>query len=306
MHLRALVLVPTFGALALAGCDKLTATTFAAGALTRAPAISEATGINANLAGIAGDLPAGTAAIMAVAERESLTSTTITPVTDATVHVSYVSGTLQTKTLCPVTGTDGAYATSSISGEAGCLSDLSYVEGVEYTFDIATAADSYTTKVTAPGAISAANVSFTPGFTASSLNGTYPGTNQLVLSTGQDLEISWADDPDAGQKNVFVTIARLNFTGTWPTQVADTSKWQVDGSNPVYNDMPTTPEGLLDVITAQPGTSATIPNATFSQPGVYLIALTKTEISTTTSSNLSIGSGTLAGRSTGFVFLIEP
>jgi hypothetical protein len=313
MHLRSLAFFSALGALSLAGCDMLTATTFAAGALTRTPDLSntsEVVGLNADLVtafGGASQLPGGTVALVALADRGSITSTNVTPVTGANVTVNYtLGGTAHGPyTLCPITssGLEGTYETTSmtIAGQS-CVTAIDYVEGAAYIFSMSTASDSYSMRTTAPAALSTGAVVFSTPLVASSIAGVFPGTEKLVLTGTNDLTITWGSSTD----NVFVAVFRMNYVGTsWPTDATTQASWQLPSQNPVYNDLPKDAGGLIDVITRNPPSSVVVPHATFTQAGFYLLTLTKATISTDTT-NLSIGSGALAGKSIAFAFLVEP
>jgi len=78
-----------------------------------------------------------------------------------------------------------------------------------------------------------------------------------------------------------------------------------DQSQPAWDDVPRDAAGMLEVITGTPATTATIPASVFSESGAYAVMVTLTDISSNTSTNLSIGSSALAGEGTGFIFVVK-
>lgn len=313
MQLRSLSLL-TLGALALAGCDKLTATTFAVSVLTRTPNLTDVAanaGVDASMVTTLGGsnaIPQATAIAVGVGERESLTSTaTPTPVTGAQVTLSFqdAASVDQTVTVCEATGTSsaqGGYQATSVAGAPCAADNLTYVPNRHYTTTIVKGADSYTLDIVAPAALLATDVTFSPNFQANTETiGTFGAVPKLAINSA--LTVSW---PNHG-KNVFVTVFRVNYNGAdWSvSNVSNQNNWTPDQTQPLWDNVPRDATGMLDVITGTPATTLTVPATVFNKPGAYALMVTLTEISSTTSSNLSVGSSALAGEGVGFVFVVK-
>jgi len=313
MQLRSLSIL-TLGALALAGCDKLTATTFAVSVLTRTPNLNDvatSAGLDPSMVttlGGASAIPQATAIAVGVGERESVTSTNPpTPVTGAQVTLSFqdAAGVDQNVQVCEATGTSsaqGGYQATSVAGAACAAANLTYVPNRHYTTTIVKGADNYTLDIQAPAAIPATDVTFSPNFQATTETiGTFGAVPKLAINSA--LTVTW---PSHG-KNVFVTVFRINYNGAdWSlTNVSKQSNWTPDQTQPIWDNVPRDATGMLDVITGTPATTVTIPATAFAKAGAYALMVTLTEISSTTSSNLSVGSSALAGEGTGFVFVVK-
>ncbi len=305
MRIQATTVAILTAALALttAGCDKLTATTFAAAMITRTPDLATAQGMDSGLATALGTttIPDVTVGLVGVGERDSITSTSAPkPVTGATVTMTFDTP-AQTVSLCE-TGADGSYQTTSETG-APCASTISYVVDSTYQTKIETSKDTYTLSVKAPDHLDASYVDFVPALAAYNV-----GPLSLLEHQATDtLAVSWPNAPGAAGKNVFVTVFRINFAGdfTQYSSVTTASNWTVDSGNPVYTNAPETATAMLDMLTGTPATSVTIPTSAFSAKGLYMVMVTLTELGTNTSDNLSIGSGSVAGWGTGFVFIVQ-
>ncbi len=119
---RAVALFSVATLAAAAGCDRLTATATAVSVVTRTPTLADATPpLPANLAPLIQiDASAmGLAAAMAgVQERDSVTATTTTPVTGATVDVAWGG---KRASLCEQSSPAGTYAGSSASAGASSI-----------------------------------------------------------------------------------------------------------------------------------------------------------------------------------------
>jgi hypothetical protein len=311
MQLRSLSLL-TLGALALAGCDKLTATTFAVSVLTRTPNLNDvaaSAGISSTMASTIGEnaIPQATAIAVGIGERDSITSTNApTPVSGATVTLSFqdAASVDQAVSVCEVTGTSsaqGGYQATSVAGAACASAKLAYVATHHYTTTIVKGADTYTLDIVAPAALAASSITFDPDFTKTPETiGNFGSVPKHALNT--ELAVSWTSD-----KNVFVTVFRVNYNGAdWSlSSISNQSNWTPDQTQPTWDNVPRDAAGMLDVITGTPATSVTVPASVFSKAGAYAVMVTRTEISSTTSSNLSVGSSALAGEGTGFVFIVK-
>ncbi len=305
------VTILTTLALTTAGCDKLTSTTSAVSIITDTPAIEQSTGWNDALSSILPpeSIPMATVAMVGVAQRDSITSTaTPKPVTGATVSLSYAdaAGTSQTVSLCEgAQSAAGTYETSSLAGTP-CASALGYVAGSTYKTTIETAKDTYTLSVKAPNPLAASAVSFTPALADANVPAQLSPMYEHGLNDA--LTVSWTLPAADQGKNVFLTVARINFNSAADmSRVQDAtnpSNWTVESKFPVWTNVPQTPNDMMDVVTGTPQTSAEIPATAFSQQGLYLLVVTVAELSDQTT-GLSIASGALAGAPTGFIFVVQ-
>jgi hypothetical protein len=242
---------------------------------------------------------AGVGVVAGLAEKESVTSTAApTPIPGALVQLEWDSSAIDVCEINPQ-DPDGTYGASSIPS-ADCGDDtLAYAEGSEYTTTFETGSDLYSITVTAPPAIDAGNVAFSPAMTSA---GVY-GITGLKQHDGGDLLVDWSADPSANDRHAFLTLVRINFSGTDP--LADNA-WTPDANNPVYDNAPREPGAMIDLVLNEPVTHVTIPASAFSEEGIYLLILTPAELSTSVSSNLALGSGALAGAGTAWMFWASP
>jgi hypothetical protein len=106
-------------------------------------------------------------------------------------------------------------------------------------------------------------------------------------------------------------MMRLNFKGdtsdpiTAAQAALEAENWEADTNNPIFDNFPHEAEEMISLVLDEPANTATIPGSTFNEQGMYLLVLTSTELSTDTSTNLSLGSGALAGSGTAWVFWVE-
>jgi hypothetical protein len=287
------------------GCDKLLATVMGVTMITASPEIDQAQGWDTDLAtplaGVMADdsMKGATLAGVALGERESATSTeTPTPLGGADVSVSFGSAQVS---LCE--GDEGSYATTSIpAGECGDPA-LDYVEGELYVTDIETSDDVFTIEIEAPPQIPATSVDFTPAFG----NHTAGALSLLQHNLNTALGLDWSGDSTASDNNTFVTLLRINFYGDpgVPADYTVGSNWGADPDNPIYDNAPRDSGAMIDIVTQAPETSATIDAGAFDTVGLYVLIVSNVELSTKTSSNLSIGSAALAGKGQSWIFWVD-
>ena len=122
-----------------------------------------------------------------------------------------------------------------------------------------------------------------------------------------DLKVDWSADPEASKRHAFAVVARINFVGNTADVSAalEAASWQADPANPVFNNTPTTPADMINLIIHDPVTNVTIPGSDLNVTGLYFLVLTTTEISQDVSSNMALGSGALAGAGVAFVFFVD-
>jgi len=296
----------------LASCDRLTATTTAVSVLTRTPTLAEATDLPAALApllNIDPKLLGITAAMVGTQERAGLTSTTTTPITGATVTMTWDD---KRATLCEPTPANGTYRGASIASDLACKAGLEYTPSSEYTTTIATASDEFTLKVVAPNRVDPTLVTFTPALGTLSILAIPPVLPAAIelrthaLNTA--LGIDWSRDIAAADKRMILTLLRVDFSGsaTNPASFVSQASWTFDSAgNPVFDNAPKTPSAMADFV-INPATSSQSIDAThFNKKGLYVLVLTATELNTDASGNLSYGSGALAGFGTAFTFFVQ-
>ncbi len=307
MNVRLALLLP-LAALLATGCDQLAATVSAASVLTGTPDLANAQNLQAS--GLAGVLPLGslevkpgTAVLVAVGERESPTSTaTPAPLGGAQVALAWDGGRV---IACEVlaAGAEGTYQTSSIAPAGECGNPLlAYEEQADYLTEIETGTDFFTLSVKAPPPVAPANVVFTPQLAVpSSLYGATLPSHQ----TNTVLTVDWSQDTAAADKHAFITVARIRYVGgTGATDALAPASWQAD-PQPVFDNLPRDAGGLIALVAGDPEPTATIPAEVFDQPGVYILVVTTTEVSTDVSTNLFLGSNAMAGIGTAFVFRVN-
>jgi hypothetical protein len=289
-------------ALPTAACDRLAATVSAASVLTRTPDLANAEHMPAELYQVLslGNLAIkpGTAAVVTVGERESPTSTvTPTPISGAAVLVGWVD---QRVGLCEMdaAGGEGTYGTASFDGHE-CQRQLEYVEEETYLTEVETGTDLYTMAVTAPPAIAASSVQFTPALPAPSDR--FGVT--LPVHPGVALTLDWSGDPTVSDRRVFVTMGRVRYVDDGAGALSSGS-WQTD-TQLVWDNFPRTGGDMIALIAGEPATSATIDASAFDQTGLYVLVVTATELSNNVSTNLFLGSSALAGAGTAFVFWVD-
>jgi len=287
-------------------CDQLSATMQGVSVLTTTPDLANAEGLDDQLATVLPfgsiGMPAATLAAVGVAQKESVTSTAApTPITGAKVTIAWAD---QQVKVCEKADAAGAYAATSVPLDPCASPTLAYVEGTKYVTSIETGTDVYTINVTPPAAVNATAVTFSPQFAT--------GTNVYgaVLPSharGTDLKVDWSADPDAKKRHAFAVVARLNFVGDTanPAAALDAASWQADANNPVFDNTPRKPSEMIDLIINSPVPNTTVPGDNLNTTGLYVLVLTTTEVSTSVSSNLALGSGGLAGAGIAFVFWVD-
>ncbi len=247
------------------------------------------------------EVRAGAAVLVAVGERESVTSTAApAPVGGATVQIGWRDGRIS---LCELTGAgaEGTYQASNVPGH-DCNRPLEYLEGQDYLTDVETGTDLYTLSVTAPAPIDAARVELSPqlGVPSNVFGATLPSHPSNTALT-----VDWSADTGASERHAFVTVARVRYTGgTGATDALEPGNWQAD-PQPVWDDFPRTASEMIALVENDPTSSATVDASAFDQAGVYILVLTTTELSTEVSTNLFLGSSALAGAGTAFVFWVD-
>lgn len=303
---HSLAVITALAVFSSSGCDKLRATTLAVSVVTRTPELADAQGWDADLAGVLAtdDLPlAVTAGLVAVMERESVTSTTAPkPIAGATVRIGWSN---KSVTLCAVDDPDaaGTYQASSLPAPAPCSNPtFTYEVGAEYETTIVTADDTHTLTITAPDRVDPTKVDFTPTPT----NAPAPLESVRQHSLGEALTVAWDRDAEAADKNTFLTVLRIDYNGANndPSSLLNGDNWQPEPT-PVYDTMPREAGEIIDLITQQPETSHEIPATVFDRKGLYILVVTATGLSSDTSSSLSIGSGAMAGIGTAFLFFVQ-
>lgn len=284
------------------GCDKLTSKTQGVAIVTRTPDIAQSNGMDATLATtLSAQLDAlpsvATAVAVGVAERDSLTSTELRPVGGAKVQVSFQSATVN---LCEIQNDQsGTYSAISIPGESCGDADLAYVENAKYTITIETAEDEHIIRVTAPPAILPSAIVFSPAL-SSALPVPAPQLQQHAINTA--LHVDWS--AGAANRNAIVTVLRINFSGSYPSQAFNSGSWSADASNPIFDTAPRSPGDMIDWVLNEPATDTDIPATVFNQAGLYAVVVTPVELSTDVD-NLSLGSGGMAGLGTPIVFFVQ-
>jgi hypothetical protein len=300
-------------------CDALSSKTMAVGVLTKTPKI-DSTVVDQRLLDMMTDLSVQeiTAVAAFVGERPSATDTSTPPtgISGASVRVSWIG---KTVTIPEVTGTTipGSYLAYSVDVTPGSVPeddlyvqrDLSYVENGTYTMFIDVLGDYYDLTIDAPTPIATTDVTFTDPFGAETV--TIPNETAMTLKThakGAGLTVAWTT-PQPQQ--AFLTLARLDFTGTWtPVDIFNQSKWVLPddhgtGTNPIYDTFPRSVEDFIKLVTDSPVTTVTLEGSLFNQAGIYLLALTAVNLNTETT-GLSLGSGGVGGVATPFVFVVKP
>jgi len=316
--LAALALTLTL--LGVAACDQLTATVQAVSALTRTPDLANSQGMDSQLTQILPldqlETTKGVGVITALGQKESVTSTAPpAPITGALVRVEWTDTQSGHKvSLCESAeaGAEGTYHATNVPSDKKCGDPLlDYVDNTKYTTTIETASDLYTLSVTAPPAIDAANVTFTPALSPAapvSMGSDLIGVSLPSHSKSSALTIDWSADAAASDRHAFLVVIRINFVGdaTVAQSALQAANWQADPQNPVYDNAPRDPSGFIQLVTATPATSEEIPATTFDTTGLYIVLLTPVELSTEKSSNLALlGSAALAGVGTSFVMWVD-
>lgn len=308
MHIRSYALctglvVLSFGA----GCDffedigdKFTSTGQAASILTRTPSLGNAQDLDPNLvAALPLDAMAAnvTGVLVALGERDDPLSTQApTPITDAAVSIAFDGTTVD---LC--TGPEaGTYVATNQNADPCGDTVLAYQAGTTYTTQIRIDDHTATLKVVAPSAIEPAKVSFSPTFGSAA---DYAGASMKSHPANTKLTVDWGGDPSAG-KPTFVALFRARYTGPADGQGAlNSANWQAD-TQPIFDNRPTEPRDIIDLVLGNAPTSADVPASVFDQTGVYFLVLTRAELSTDTD-GLAVGSGAMAGVGTVFAFWVE-
>lgn len=280
------------------GCDQLTATVQAVSVVTSLPSLAEAHGMDPTLLAAmpASSMPPEfTTVLVGVGERASITSTEPPqPVGEAQVSISFGASPVN---LCGVAGTEGTFQASSIPSDECGNPALVYAAGEEYKTSIETSTDTYELSVTAPTPVNPDSVEFTPAL--GSLEGPQAALFDLAHHPKNTaLNVDWSGDTEASKRNTLVTVVRINYDTT-------DDSWELDPENPIFDNTPKEAAAMIDLITQTPPTSVSLQASLFGTEGLYMVVVTSTELSTSTSSNLSLGSGALAGRGTAFVFYVN-
>lgn len=232
-----------------------------------------------------------------------------TPIAGAQVTVSWGAN---TATACE-TSQPGAYVATNVKPPEGgeAQDDCVYVENFDYVGKTGYAVDlldpatsqEYSISFTAPAAVEAGSVKFLAGGNELGRGRDLADLELRQHTLNAELTVDWSGDADASRLRGAVSVFRLELScdAHDATCVLNQESWTLDQeNNPVHHNIPTDVGALVKLVTATPEKSETIPGTVFSKSGLYLIALAPTEVSTTTS-NLSIASGALAGIATLFV-----
>ena len=287
---------------ALAGCDQLTSKTQGVAVLTRTPSFADATDMTPQLAAalpLAGiDRNGATGVAFALGERDSLASTSITPVGNANITASWSGVTVG---LCAQRSVVGTYAATSVSAAACGDPRLAYVESTLYTFDVETGADQYTVRTIAPPVLAPDDVAFDPPLSGlGNVNGAQLRRHERTTP----LKVDWSG---AGvSEPAFITVFRIEYVGGGGDDAQSPSSWRLPAEpNPVFENGPRTLGEYVNLIfNDNPPTAFTIPREVFGQPGLYITVVSPVAVATDISSNLSLGSGAVAGAGTAFAFWV--
>ena len=285
-----------------ASCDQLTATMQAVSVLTKTPDLASAQGMDAalqNVLPLSDVQPEATLVAVGLAQKKSATSTAApTPITGAKVFLAWQD---QEVKVCEETDTKGAYAATSVPLDPCADPRLAYVERDKYITRIETGTDLYTMSTTPPAPVDATAVTFSPPLDATSTIG---GTAVSVPhhSLGAELIVDWSADKAAAKRPTFAVVARINYTGG---NLLDKASWQPDANNFVFDNTAKTPDDMRKLVTDEPESNVTIPTDTLNASGLYILVLTTAELSTDVSTNLALGSGSLAGAGVAFVFWVD-
>jgi hypothetical protein len=285
------------------GCDQLGAKTQAVAVLTRTPDLAQATDLPPELESA---LPlaslvqsSATSVGLALGERESVASSTITPVSSANVTVSWSGVTVG---LCAQSTALGTYAATSLATVACGDARLAYQPASLYTFDIETAGDQYTVRVTAPPMLATSDVLLDPPLTA--LTNTY-GVQLRRHERSTPLKLDWSHG--AVNEPAFIAVFRIEYIGNGVDDAASSQSWRLPAEpNPVFENHPRSVGEYVNLVFEDtPPTSFTISREAFGAQGLYITVVTPVAVSTDVSSNLSVGSGALAGGGTALAFWVQ-
>ncbi len=287
---------------AVLGCDQLMSKTQGVAVLTRTPSFADATDMTAQLAAalpLSGiDRNGSTGVAFALGERESLASTTITPIGNANITASWSGVTVG---LCAQRSVAGTYTATSISAANCSDARLAYEASSLYTFDVETGDDQYTVRVVAPTVLAPDDVAFDPPLSGlGNVNGVQLRRHERTTP----LKVDWSG---AGvSEPAFITVFRIEYVGTGGDDALDPSSWRLPSEpNPVFENGPRTVGEYVNLIfNDNPATAFTIPRETFGRPGLYITVVSPVAVATDISSNLSLGSGAVAGAGTAFAFWV--
>ncbi len=294
------------GWVGLSGCDKLLAKTDAVSIVTRTPSLDDALGMDEFFDVLPSEARQDvTTVLVGVGERESTTSTEVTPLAGAAVKVEF-NGTRVSLCAAPEGEGDGTYQANSIPNEETCGDEaLTYIEDAEYTTTIETSSDVFTMKVTAPPPVVQSLVAFSPDIYAGDAT-LLPNGGELYTHDGSALTVDWHEDTAAADRNTFVVVARVRFTNAMGNDdVFDAGNWAFDkDQDTVFDTFPREASAMIDLITKEPETSVTIPSSAFDSAGLYALAVIPAELSQETE-GLGVASGALAGQGTVWVFWVD-
>lgn len=286
----------------LLGCDQLSSKTQAVAVLTRTPNLADANGMTASLAAalpLSGlDQNGATGIAFALGERESFSSTNITPIATANITASWSGVTVG---LCAQRSVLGTYAASSVSADACGDARLTYEQNALYTFDVETSGDLYTVRVVAPTLLEANDVTFEPALSAiTNVNGAQLRRHDRTTP----LKIDWSNAGVA--EPAFITVFRIEYVGSGGDDALEPSSWRLPTEpNPVFENGPRSVGEYVNLIfNDSPQTSFTIPREVFARSGLYLTVVSPVAVATDISNNLSLGSGAVAGAGTAFAFWV--
>jgi hypothetical protein len=246
-----------------------------------------------------------------VIDRESATSKDFKAINNATIRLSWLGDESGNATFCREESADGAYVASDITDDT-CPSGASieYHDETAYRADVTAEGDNYDISFVAPAPVVRNLVDMTPSFNTLSLTDPLSGINLNVPTHPRDtaLTVDWDADSATEGRDAFLTVVRVDYAGN----VADASdfvngaNWSPDEANPIFDTFPRETDEIIDLIlNAQTERSATVPADVFSETGLYLLVLTTTELSTSTSNNLFAASGAMAGAGVAWSFFVE-
>ncbi len=300
------------------GCDQFWSQVQAVALLSRMPAIADSQAIDQDMQAV---LPFDTSILAgAVGTGVAIAEMSTDPNTPAAQPLGGGLATLEwdggnNATLCelaianqPPTGVYALTTATTVNDlfNSACVnSNLAYVEGARYVMRVQSDAEGYEIVFSAPQGINPDQVVLTP---ALETLGDHHGATLRRHALDTTLQVDWSGAPGAHEHPTFVTLVRALFVGDPqdPASAYAPASWTLD--NPfkaLYDSIPKTSDALMNAATAEPTTSVLLDGNLFDAPGVYLLALSATTVSSEVSTNLRLGSGGLATTATLFAFWVD-
>jgi len=111
------------------------------------------------------------------------------------------------------------------------------------------------------------------------------------------LTLSWPAAETSAEHLPHLSISRLIYSGDTsnPSEFLDPQNWSTDPSNPIYEFPERTTQSLLYFLVSAEKTEKSIEASYFSKAGLYNLTVHDLNLSTNSSANLSLGSGSLSG-----------